>query len=215
MRNQSSQWFIPLFLAAGAGLALWYYWAQISEPDSEVIAEPVSPPAAAELPEPLHPVERPVAEEAEMPDLVPLPALDDSDEYLKIEIADIFDPSVENLLADSGLIEKIVATVDNLPRSHVAERIRPVGRLGSNFEFDGQDASGEYRISPENYGRYDNLVALVASANLAELADLYRRYYPLFQQACVDLGGRRIIKKKKAGIAAGTAAEVERGARRT
>ena len=57
MRNQSSQWFIPLFLAAGAGLALWYYWAQISEPDSEVIAEPVSPPAAAELPEPLHPVE--------------------------------------------------------------------------------------------------------------------------------------------------------------
>ncbi len=189
MRNQSSQWFIPLFLAAGAGLALWYYWSQISEPPPDVVSEPeTSPPVAAELPGPLHPVERPASGDTGRPDLVPLPALGDSDQYLKIEIVDIFGASVEDLLADSGLIERIVATVDNLPRSHVAERIRPVGRLGSAFEFDGQDASGEFRISPENYARYDALVAMLASADLEALSDVYRRYYPLFQKAYADLG---------------------------
>ena len=189
MRNQSSQWLIPLFLAAGAGLALWYYWAQISEPPPVAETEaPLPPPVSTSPPEPLHPVE-PVAEETvERPDLVPLPALGESDEYLKIEISAIFGPSIEEMLADSGLIERIVATVDNLPRSHVAERIRPVGRLDSPFEFDGQDSSGGFRISPENFARYDGLVYLVSTAELEELTDLYRRYYPLFQKAYVELG---------------------------
>ena len=39
MRNQSSQWLIPLVLAAGAALALWYYWVQISEPVAEAPVE--------------------------------------------------------------------------------------------------------------------------------------------------------------------------------
>lgn len=188
MRNQSSQWLIPLFLAAGAGLALWYYWSQISEPPP--VAEtraPLPQPETVSPPEPLHPVER-VADDADRPNLVPLPALDESDEYLKLEISAIFGPPIEELLADSGLIERIVATVDNLPRSHVAERIRPIGRLDSAFEFDGQDSSGEFRISPENFSRYDGLVYLVSSADLDELAALYRRYYPLFQKAYEDLG---------------------------
>ena len=138
MRNQSSQWLIPLFLAAGAGLALWYYWAQISEPPPVTETEtPLPPPVAMPSPEPLHPVEQVADDGADRPDLVPLPALGESDEYLKIEISAIFGPSIEEMLADSGLIERIVATVDNLPRSHVAERIRPVGRLDSPFEFDG------------------------------------------------------------------------------
>jgi hypothetical protein len=189
MRNQSSQWFIPLLLAAGAGLALWYYWVQINEPEPLAATESApAPPIATESPEPLHPIE-PVSSDAdEAPDLVALPPLGESDEYLKIEIVDIFGSSVEDLLAESGLIERIVATVDNLPRSHVAERIRPVGRLASPFEFDGQDDSGGFRISPENYDRYDPLVAMLASADLDEMTDLYRRYYPLFQKAYVDLG---------------------------
>jgi len=188
MRNQSSQWFIPLLLAAGAGLALWFYWARINEPAPPVVAESPAPPDATESPEPLHPIE-PVSSSAdEAPELVPLPALGESDQYLKLEIVDIFGASVEDLLAGSGLIERIVATVDNLPRSHVAERIRPVGRLDSPFEFDGQDDSGGFRISPENYTRYDALVAMLTSADLNEMTDLYRRYYPLFQKAYVDLG---------------------------
>ncbi|MDH3440495.1 MAG: DUF3014 domain-containing protein [Gammaproteobacteria bacterium] len=188
MRNQSSQWLIPLVLAAGAAVALWYYWSQINEPVTE---SPVELPVAiepAEGPGPLHPVE-PVSEATgRRPDLVPLPPLAESDEYLKIEIVDIFGESIEDLLAESGMIERIVATIDSLPRSHVAERIRPIGRLDSQFLVDGLDTSGMDRISPDNYRRYDVLVGLVAAADQQQIADLYRRYYPLFQKAYVELG---------------------------
>ena len=189
MQNQSSQWLIPVLLAAGAGLALWYYWINVSEPLPT--AEPTPPPpveAPEPMPGPLHPV-APVAETpAERPDLVPLPPLNESDEYFKLELSEVFGAGLEAMLADTRMIERIVATVDSLPRSHVAERIRPLGRLDDAFLVDGQDDSGGFTISPDNYRRYDGLVTMALSADVGAVAELYRRYYPLFQDAYVDLG---------------------------
>ena len=96
-------------------------------------------------------------------------------------------------LTESGLIGKLVATVDNLPRAHVAERIRPLGRLDDPFRVDAQDASGEYWINTGNYERYDALVEIAMNADLNTLAELYRRYYPLFQDAYVNLGYRNLV----------------------
>ena len=189
MQNQSSQWFIPAILALGAGLALWYYWVKVSEPPPR--DEPDPAPAVempAELPGPLHPVE-PITEEPPEPrDLVPLPPLDQSDAYFKLEVSDVFGAAIEERLADSRMIERVVATVDNLPRAHVAERIRPLGRLDDAFLVDSQDASGEFFIDTTNYGRYDALVDMAMAADLDAVIELYRRYYPLFQDAYVDLG---------------------------
>ena len=122
------------------------------------------------------------------PELVPLPPLGESDEYFKLEVVDVFGDVIEDMLTESRVIERIVATVDNLPRAHVAERIRPVGRLGDPFLVDGQDGSGEFTISGSNYRRYDALVGIVTSANLQDVTDVYRRFYPLFQKAYVELG---------------------------
>ncbi len=188
MQKQSSQWLIPLFLAAGAAAALWFYWAEISEPEPDIPAPQQAVEAPEELPGPLHPVDSVGETETEKPDLVPLPALDQSDEYFKLEISGIFGDSIETMLARSRMIERVVATIDNLPRSHVAERIRPVGKLDSQFLADGQDGSGEYSIDAANYQRYDMLVAMLAGADVQAVADLYRRYYPLFQDAYVELG---------------------------
>lgn len=188
MKKQSSEWFIPIVLAAGAGLALWYYWSRMSSVEPEPVAEEPVVEAPAELPGPLHPVEPRAELPAERPQLVPLPPLGESDEYFKLEIVDLFGASIEDLLVETRMIERVVATIDNLPRAHVAERIRPVGRLSAPFLVDGQDSSGEYTISAGNYRRYDGLVALVTSANLQDVADVYRRFYPLFQKAYVDLG---------------------------
>lgn len=187
MENKSSQWFIPAALAIGAAAALWYYWMRISEPEPEAPPPVAVEEAPAELPGPLHPLE-PAGGPTERPDLVPLPPLGESDEYFKLEIVSIFGDTIEDMLAESGMIERVVATVDNLPRSHVAERIRPVGGLSDPFIVDGQDGSGEYTINTQNYRRYDALVELIANADLQQVADLYRRYYPLFQSAYVDLG---------------------------
>ena len=53
---------------------------------------------------------------------------------------------------------------------------------------DGRDGDDEFTLNSYNYDRYDVLVGLLADADLAALADVYRRFYPLFQSAYVDLG---------------------------
>ena len=189
MQRESTQWLIPAVLAIGAAGALWYYWTRVSRPTPESL-QSVAPAPLAPQPEPLagprHPI--PAIERSDAPKLRPLPPLDESDEYFKMEIVDLYGRAVDDVLVVSGLIERLVATVDNLPRSHVAERIRPVGRLQGQFRIDGQDESGSFTLSRDNYRRYDILVGLVAAADMDQLVDTYHRFYPLFQKAYVDLG---------------------------
>lgn len=189
MHRQTTQWLIPVILAVGAAVALWYYWTQMStplQPPAEAVAPVVVAPV--ESTGPLHPVEDAGPEEIGAGNLIPLPSLDQSDEYFKLGVTDIFGGAIETMLAESGMIQRVVATIDNLPRAHVAERVRPLGQLAGPFLADGQDASGEFTISSNNYQRYDELVNLLYTADVAEVADLYRRFYPLFQSAYVDLG---------------------------
>lgn len=121
-------------------------------------------------------------------ELVTLPSLDQSDEYLKLALADVLGSrTVAKMLAERDLIVRIVATVDNLPRDHVAERIRPVAGLASAFDAE-TSSSIDFTISPDSYRRYDVLVNLVTSADLNELTEVYGRFYHLFQSAYVDLG---------------------------
>lgn len=190
MEKESSQWLIPMLLAVGAAGALWYFWVSVEKPVSAPAVEAPAPvPAEPQvMPEPVHPLPRPDMGATERPELVPLPALDQSDEYFKLALTDLFGDSLEEMLVSSGIIERIVATVDNLPRGHVAERIRPLGRLDGQFVVDGQDGSGEFMISDTNFDRYDVLVGFLSGADLQEVADVYRRFYPLFQDAYVDLG---------------------------
>ena len=115
-------------------------------------------------------------------DLVALPDLNDIDSFLRLELVETFGRQLDAMLADDAMIDRIVATVDNLPRSHVAERVRPVGRLASNFQADGEV------IDPENYERYLPLIDMFTLADPDTVADLYRRYYPLMQQSYEDLG---------------------------
>jgi hypothetical protein len=189
MKKESSQFYVPILLAIAVAAGLTYYWIQINR--DELPAEPpraMIEPVAEEPKSPLHPfphVERPSGPGGE---LVPLPPLDQSDAYLKLALADVFGSrAVAEMLAERDLIAKIVATVDNLPRGHVAERIRPVARLTGAF--DAEDiGNSEFTISADSYRRYDVLVDLVAAVDLGELTEVYGRFYPLFQKAYVDLG---------------------------
>lgn len=184
-----TQWLIPLLLAIAAAGALWYYWMDVNKSRPDRVSPPrsvVEEPAV--LPGPLHPIPEIPVGQLNKPDLMPLPSLEQSDEYFKLELVEIFGNLMGELLAESGAIEKVVATVDNLPRDHIAERIRPVGSIGGQFEIGGQDGSGGFSISRDNYRRYDELVALVGSADLNEVADMYKRFYPLFQSAYTELG---------------------------
>ena len=191
MERDTASWAIPVVLAALAGGGLWYYWNVLEHGADPAPGVQSTAPESETIPQqsqgPQYPVPDSEFSSGSAAGLRELPVLADSDEYFKLELTDLFGESIGNLLAPSDVIERFVATVDNLPRSHVAERTRPVSALTGAFTAD-RAGGDRYTISAESYARYDPLVAIVAEADVDDLTDLYRRFYPLFQKAYVDLG---------------------------
>ncbi|MEE8344430.1 MAG: DUF3014 domain-containing protein [Woeseiaceae bacterium] len=192
MHREATQFYIPILLAIMLAAALTYYWLEINRPRPvpELAAVPaLVEPLVDEPRSPLHPFPRIESPEAPGGELVPLPALDQSDEYLKLALADVLGwQSLLKMLAETDLITRMVATIDNLPRDHVAERIRPIAGLAGPFDVEASEDNIEFTISPDSYRRYDLLVDMVTNADLNELTEVYGRFYPLFQKAYVELG---------------------------
>ena len=169
--------------------ALGWYFRDTFLPEPE--PEPaIEQPVAAE-PEvesgPRHPLPELTPGATPQAELVDLPALDDSDAYFLLEVANNFHPAFEALLVREAVIDRLVATVDNLTRGKIADNIRPVTPLPDVFDFDY--GNGETQIlGPSSYARYDAIVAQVYYLDLDSVYDTYRRFYPLFQQAYERLG---------------------------
>lgn len=170
------------------GVVGWIYRDHIfGEPEPEPAIEL---PAAVE-PEPRtgprYPMPSVPTGESGPRSLVPLPPLDDSDAYFLLAIASSFGPAVESLLVRDAVIDRLVTTVDNLPRSVLAENIRPVGRLPDEFDTNrGEDDA--IVLGPASYLRYDAIVAQIYYADLDTVYDTYQRFYPLFQKSYERLG---------------------------
>ncbi len=180
-----------LVVVAGAA-ALYYFWPRAAPPTPQVAAPPpAAAPAPAAQPEPAiaHPVEA-------IPGVVPadgaavlasLPGLDQSDVVATDAISTIVNgDGVASLLVPDGLIRRIVATVDNLPRRTIATRILPVRPVAGPFATTAE--SGRVAVAAMNAGRYDAYVKAAEAIDTRRLVGFYVRLYPLFQQAYVELG---------------------------
>jgi len=169
------------------GVVGWQYRDELfGTPDPEPVVEP---PVAVEPepdPGPRFPMPETDVVDTSPRTLVPLPPLDDSDAYFLLEIGTTLGPVVESLLVREAVIDRLVTTIDNLPRKHVSEKIRPVGRLSQAFRPDTFD--DVFTLGPANFSRYDDLVAQIVGADVDAIADLYQRFYPLFQQSYKRLG---------------------------
>lgn len=192
MRKDVLQWLIPVLLAVALAGGLSFYWWQTSRPpgdiEPDVRTDPApdveeAPPAAPE-----HPLETTGEEAAEEPGLRPLPPLEESDDYFSMELSDLFGPALSERLVEQRLVERVVATIDNLPREQIADRIRPMSGVGGQLKVNEGEGEGQYVLAPENYERYDALIGVAANADMNEVENLYRRFYPLLQKAYVELG---------------------------
>lgn len=164
--------------ALGAGGWFWSQWPARPAPQS------VAPPAAAVKPpvavrvEPAikHPIESVVSGN--------LPSLVESDTFVSAALTDLLGrKAVLSLLQTDGFVRRVVATVDNLTRAHVAPRLWPVNPAAGRFAVDANNT-----VKPNNDERYTPFVLLVESVDPASMVALYVRLYPLFQSAYEELG---------------------------
>lgn len=178
-----------LLLVLGGGGA-YYWWQQrqqaqqppAAEEAAEAPAEPPAPPPSASQPPPIqYPVEPPTAQ------LPPLPPAGDAQPYVQERLIELLGrPTVLQLLASDALIQRFVATVDNLPGETATSRLWPVNPTPERFLVETRD--GRTVLSPKNYARYSPFVRAVEAMDAGRAAAVYAHLYPLFQAAYEELG---------------------------
>ena len=180
---------VLIVVAVGLAGAFWFF--RTNDPPPMEVPVVVQPEVVEKPPAQKHPINPIAPLETTAPadrSLVPLPPLDDSDAYFLLALVDIFGPDIRDVLVSEALVDRFVATIDNLSRSQVAEKIRPVNRLPGAFIVDVDDGNDMFLLSSENFKRYDSLVYLMERADLDFAVATYRRFYPLLQESYRRLG---------------------------
>ena len=163
-----------------------------------LIAPPAAPPptvAGSEPapatqpapPIPLEPPATPPATEPEAPAARPLPPLAESDTLVR-ELATGLSshPGLSVWLSTDGILQRFVATVDNLangesPRPHLLV-------LAPAAKFRVLHRNARLYVDPKSYERYDLVADVVASLDPQRTADAYRQLRPLCDEAYRGLG---------------------------
>lgn len=176
-------WAIPVVVVAGIGVAL-YYGRSHRQAEQQVQQQPAFAPPPDSSPPSAEPgVQNPLEEAAPAK---PLPALADSDPPVADALGGLFGGALEPFLAPKNIVRHTVATIDNLPRKKTSVQMWPVKPIGGELVATGQ--AEEFTLGEDNYARYAPLIKVVQGTDTAQLAAMYKQYYPLFQQAYVDLG---------------------------
>lgn len=175
--KQEIVWVLGALLLVGLGIYVYY---QRQDADLEPQQEAVPAPAAAGEPQIRHPVPVPEAE-------TPLPQLNDSDQPLRgALVGAVGEEAIAQYLVPQEVIRHFVVTLDNLPRKKIAVDLRPVKATPGTFIASGGGES--IVLDSENFARYTPLVRIVQAADTKQVAAVYRRFYPLFQEAYENLG---------------------------
>ena len=172
-----------LVLAAVIGAAVWF-WRGRAVPPAVVSAPPpaatvstgqVTQPAASAPTVVQHPVEAPAA----------APALTAAD--LPAALDELLGhKAVLSWLLTDDFARRVVATVDNLGRSFAPSAIWPVRTTAGRFQ--ASERGGRLVVDADNAQRYTPFVLFVEGIDVERAAALYRRIYPLLQQAWQDIG---------------------------
>lgn len=168
-------WAIPIVVVIGAGVA-FYFARKGDQPEPAPMAQTQAPAVAPPV---QHPIEQDGAADK------PLPSLEDSDSEVQESLLGTFGRSIEQVLVPKDIVRHIVVTVDNLPRKKTAVQLWPVKPVGGELSVA---PGGEPTLNADNSARYAPFITILKNADVGQMAGVYKRYYPLFQQAYVDLG---------------------------
>lgn len=120
-----------------------------------------------------------------------LPPLEKSDEPVHESLKSVFEQKpIEAFLIPERIIYRVVVTVDNLDGKPVALEYWPAKHVSGRPPVIKREVDGETRLylDPANADRYAPYVSALQAADANAVVGLYRRYYPLFQEAYAYLG---------------------------
>jgi hypothetical protein len=180
------KWGVFLGVLVVAGFFGWRIWREIEAQRPPPVAAAPAPAAPDRPADTLAPpvIEHPLrpADTAE-----PLPELRQSDPPLLTALAAAFGTAtVEKFLIPKDLVRRLVALVDNLDRKPLPLRQWPLQRTPGAFDVERSEHGTV--ASDDNARRYAPWVGALEGADTGQLVALYRRYYPLFQEAYEELG---------------------------
>ncbi|MDO3381934.1 DUF3014 domain-containing protein [Gilvimarinus algae] len=196
---------VLVLIALLAGFIYWYNTRQ-TEPEP-VTAAPTAPvpavPAPAPKPEPApepepepQPAPEPEVVEPPAPEPIPepkveLPPLNESDDFVAEQLqSDIQKPELLNLVVPEEVVRKTVRAVIGVSENRLVNQYRPVlsplPTMGITQTAGGPEP--EYRLTEENYQRYNKHIALMQSVEPATLAATYRSLEPMFEEAYAEQG---------------------------
>ena len=137
-------------------------------------------------------------------DELPLPPLNESDDYVRENLESVVgEAATMQYFASEGLVTRIVATVDMLGSRQVPGNIQAIQGPGGSFAASEDpnpptiitnevgDPIPQYLSDPANTRRYVAYVEMLEAIDAGQFAALYRKNYPLFQQAWRELGYTR------------------------
>ena len=181
------RWIAPIVV--GLAIAATYIgWRVLQQPPPPTVAAPEAPakaaPEVAQEPAEKHPL--PEALSSAKSD-ASLPSLADSDAVLSAALVSLANnTALRELLKQTDVARRVVATIDNLPRSKVPWKLLPITPPSGAFLVAGP--ASRPTIDARNSARYAPYMRIVDAVDPRELATVYGAYYPLLQEQYRALG---------------------------
>lgn len=174
-------------------IIIFIAWWQFYRPDTPVPVEVVVPPVKEAPLKPViqHPVTSAPEELAAAAPVIdleqPLPELKQSDTPVAEILARLFaEEKLDRFFILEHFIERFVVMIDNLPRPQLPKTHRPLKQTPGKFMAQGE--RDQLSIDPANYRRYTPLIRMLTALDPVQVVAIYKRLYPLFQEAYEGLG---------------------------
>ena len=191
--------FILLILIIASGITIYFQSSLIPEQTIQTI-QPAIPPEPIKksiihypVPKQIDKHQAPAPEQnnsvqpVASPPPETLPTIQESDQSIQQALEKLLSgKTLHNLLYMENFIQKLVATIDNLPEKRLPITILPIKPPAGKFIVAGTPEAPQ--TSSRNHKRYIPYLALLESINQDLAIKIYVRFYPLFQTAYEQLG---------------------------
>lgn len=187
-QSSAGSWVVAVIVLVIVIVAGGYMAYRAMHPTASTATAPVTASSAMTAPV-AAPIQHPITQAAApaSASTAPLPALDDSDASVLSALEGLAGgQDLKSLLISRQIIQRIVATVDALPRHALGHSVLPVHAPKGTFAVT--QANGTTVMDARNVARYAPYMRLLEGMDTKALVDWYVHTYPLFQQAYRQLG---------------------------